>query len=210
MGNFPLHEYRPKLEQLERLVRDNGERFTQLQKNVRELNNELRKCVIDEETRDRIESLVSVQEQTIKQIGHERVLKSLRYKDMQKRSDNIRQRLEEINEERDQTGVTFRWILDEGERTANALDDDDKMHNDEEKVKDSEGSIRDRAREHFTKWLSADGENVFHILGRFGSGKSTLMQFLSDSPRTEEILQVWAGERFRSTIVCEYVKLTRF
>lgn len=165
---------------------------------------------MDEETRVRIERLVSVQEQTIKQIGHERVLKSLRYSDMQKRSDNIRQRLEEINEEQDETGVTFRWILDQGEETANNFDDDDEMDSDDGKAEESEKWIRDRARERFTKWLSTDGENVFHILGRFGSGKSTLMQFLSDSPRTEEILQVWAGEIFRSTIVCDDAKLTRF
>lgn len=210
MGNFSLPEFRTKLDQLERLVRDNCEKFTQLQTNVIELNVELRKHSMDEETRGRIESLVSAQEQTIKLIGHQRVLISLRYNDMQKRRDSTRQKLEEINEEQDGTQVTFGWILDQGEEMANTLDDDNRMDRNDGKAKDSEKWTRDRTRERFTKWLSTDGENVFHILGRFGSGKSTLMQFLSDSPRTEEILQVWAGERFRSTIVCEYVKLTGF
>ena len=40
------------------------------------------------------------------------------------------------------------------------------------------------ARELFLDWLSS-GNGVFHISGKLGSGKSTLMKFLCDHSRTE-------------------------
>jgi len=47
-------------------------------------------------------------------------------------------------------------------------------------------------REPFLHWLSA-GNGVFHIAGKLGSGKSTLMKFLCDHERTTAELQKWAG-----------------
>ena len=44
----------------------------------------------------------------------------------------------------------------------------------------------------FVNWLST-GNGIFHIYGKLGSGKSTLMKFLCDHPRTESELQKWAG-----------------
>ncbi|KAL2694890.1 hypothetical protein Neosp_001479 [[Neocosmospora] mangrovei] len=46
----------------------------------------------------------------------------------------------------------------------------------------------------FVDWLS-HGRGVFHIAGKPGSGKSTLMRFLCYDPRTEERLQQWAAGR---------------
>lgn len=43
----------------------------------------------------------------------------------------------------------------------------------------------------FDKWLLSD-ENLYWISGKPGSGKSTLMKFLCDHPRTLERLRVWA------------------
>ncbi|EEU37936.1 uncharacterized protein NECHADRAFT_54673, partial [Fusarium vanettenii 77-13-4] len=44
----------------------------------------------------------------------------------------------------------------------------------------------------FVDWLS-HGRGVFHIAGKPGSGKSTLMRFLCYDPRTEERLEQWAA-----------------
>ncbi|KAI2627376.1 hypothetical protein GGS26DRAFT_599295 [Hypomontagnella submonticulosa] len=46
----------------------------------------------------------------------------------------------------------------------------------------------------FTKWLRS-GSGIFHIEGKAGSGKSTLMKFLCDNPQTTDILRSWAGEK---------------
>lgn len=43
----------------------------------------------------------------------------------------------------------------------------------------------------FLDWLRA-GDKIFHVSGNPGSGKSTLMKFLSQHERTKEELKVWA------------------
>ena len=44
----------------------------------------------------------------------------------------------------------------------------------------------------FKEWLN-DGDGIFWVAGKAGSGKSTLMKYLVSEPRTESILQTWAG-----------------
>jgi hypothetical protein len=50
-------------------------------------------------------------------------------------------------------------------------------------------------RQPFLHWLLA-GNGIFHISGKLGSGKSTLMKFLCDHRRTTTELQKWAGTYF--------------
>lgn len=49
------------------------------------------------------------------------------------------------------------------------------------------------ARTRFERWLSSSSE-VFWVNGKAGSGKSTLMKYLADHPKTREILRHWAGD----------------
>lgn len=44
----------------------------------------------------------------------------------------------------------------------------------------------------FVKWLR-EGDGIYWINGKAGSGKSTLMKYIYENPRTQEHLQVWAG-----------------
>lgn len=62
-------------------------------------------------------------------------------------------------------GDTFEWIFDLGGRSAEAAK--------------------------FTKWLSS-GDGIFHICGKLGSGKSTLMKKLCGHNRTRAELKKWA------------------
>jgi hypothetical protein len=48
------------------------------------------------------------------------------------------------------------------------------------------------ARDCFVDWLE-HGEGIFHIAGKPGSGKSTLMKYLCRHRQTEEHLKLWAG-----------------
>jgi hypothetical protein len=50
-----------------------------------------------------------------------------------------------------------------------------------------------RSKIEFKKWLLSRG-GIFWISGKPGSGKSTLMKYLSDDLRTTTFLQKWAGE----------------
>ena len=46
----------------------------------------------------------------------------------------------------------------------------------------------------FKEWLEY-GEGIFWISGKAGSGKSTLMKFITGDERTYHSLQIWAGEK---------------
>lgn len=67
---------------------------------------------------------------------------------------------------------TYKWMLEDG--TVQCQDE------------------RSRAWHAFVGWLRS-GDNIFFISGNPGSGKSTLMKFLSQHERTKEELAVWAG-----------------
>jgi hypothetical protein len=43
-------------------------------------------------------------------------------------------------------------------------------------------------------WLKDDGDNVFWVTGKPGSGKSTFMKFLRDHDGTDILLREWAGD----------------
>ncbi|KAI8936526.1 hypothetical protein NX059_006930 [Plenodomus lindquistii] len=63
---------------------------------------------------------------------------------------------------------TFRWLFDQD--------------------RDSNGAGWDS----YTDWLSAnDGHNIYWITGKPGSGKSTLMKYLSQEPQTTTYLENW-------------------
>ncbi|PVH95036.1 hypothetical protein DM02DRAFT_471958, partial [Periconia macrospinosa] len=85
--------------------------------------------------------------------------------------DNARKRFDEVSIAHEQT---FRWLL-ENERE---YDDSQQRH----------------ARKVLIQWLATES-GVFHILGKLGSGKSTLMKFLFKQPQTRSHLQKWAGQR---------------
>ncbi|KAI0548149.1 hypothetical protein F4679DRAFT_327914 [Xylaria curta] len=54
----------------------------------------------------------------------------------------------------------------------------------------------------FSNWLR-DGDGIFWISGKPGSGKSTMMKFIADSPMTSQIANEWAGPR-PVIIACHY------
>ncbi|KAM7212513.1 hypothetical protein V8F06_012094 [Rhypophila decipiens] len=76
-------------------------------------------------------------------------------------------RMEEVHEAADET---FGWILEVAADTS--LGDPDEIK--------------------FAKWLK-NGLGVFHVTGKPGSGKSTLMKYIVDDPRTSGLLAHWAG-----------------
>lgn len=50
----------------------------------------------------------------------------------------------------------------------------------------------EHAQKVFLEWLRT-GDGIFHVSGNPGSGKSTLMKFLSQNKRTRQELKAWAG-----------------
>ena len=58
----------------------------------------------------------------------------------------------------------------------------------------SEEAKRSTTRQLFRNWLTS-GNGIFYVSGKAGSGKSTLMKFLSNDTRTKEELESWAGDK---------------
>lgn len=59
---------------------------------------------------------------------------------------------------------------------------------------EGEQYYRQKTRKDFISWLRT-GNNILHISGNPGAGKSTLMKFIGGSPRTQEELRTWAGNK---------------
>jgi hypothetical protein len=61
-----------------------------------------------------------------------------------------------------------------------------------ESVSSIEDDAKASARESLLSWLSS-GAGIFHISGKLGSGKSTLMKYLCEHDSTKYLLKHWAG-----------------
>ncbi|KAJ9263807.1 hypothetical protein DTO195F2_2724 [Paecilomyces variotii] len=112
-----------------------------------------------------LSALLRVPQDVLTRITQERVLASLEL-------DGIQGRYETVPEAHSKT---FQWLFDDHDNVS--LDADKRL-----------------ARERLNTWLSS-GEGIFHISGKLGSGKSTLMKFLSSHPNMRTELQKWAGDR---------------
>ncbi|KUL88478.1 hypothetical protein ZTR_05452 [Talaromyces verruculosus] len=55
-----------------------------------------------------------------------------------------------------------------------------------------EQRMKQQVRQPFLAWLSS-GDGIYHISGKAGSGKSTLVKFLCQNPRLNRELERWAG-----------------
>lgn len=105
------------------------------------------------------------------QLQQRRILEHLRF-------SNFASRYEQIEEAHKKT---FEWIFK------------DQIEHRDPCAQSSSSSSQDDSRRSqigFVDWLQGDG-NLFWITGKPGSGKSTLVKYLYDDPRTLEHLQKW-------------------
>lgn len=97
---------------------------------------------------------------------------------------------------------TFAWMVeeisqlssDESDLPSGPQDNSDesdwqRYHYEKEKTRQED--LRQCTRQEFLTWLNS-GRHIFHISGKAGSGKSTLMKFLAKSSRVKKELESWA------------------
>ncbi|OTB12252.1 hypothetical protein K445DRAFT_321245 [Daldinia sp. EC12] len=134
------------------------------------------------------------------------ILQSLRYPRMNDRFDNV----ETAHQK------TFEWLLqspepslDPGKESytpendpiltgpdANIISNQAKYQQHREFIAWLQGELDHPDRNTPSETIATDrpsGKNIFHILGKPGAGKSTLMKFLCENDITHERLKVWAG-----------------
>jgi hypothetical protein len=165
---------------------------------------ELRKCHESNEITafspwalEQVKQTLKLPEDTRNVITAQRALKQLSFDKINDRYDGVHPAYKK----------TFSWILDDQE-----LDYDTQLategsptvynhHNDEWIIEDKSvlfaRSLSHRKKElahSFKSWLAC-GSGFFHISGKIGSGKSTLMKLFCEHPMTEELLMKWVEDK---------------
>jgi len=119
-------------------------------------------------------------------LDQSRILQKLRFKNMQDRADGIAEAHRK----------TFNWMfLDEDAPLHPSLDADLTVHPKIPNIGTSKGFKATEAghpnSSNFVRWLQGPTP-LYWITGKPGSGKSTLMKYLHNDPRTRQLLQHWS------------------
>ena len=153
-------------ERLDRLIKTgevNSDDITSLRRHVTLLKQGVEVKHISDEAMNQLRKLLMLSDQALLAVAQHRILGGLRFQLMNERFHDV---AEAHNK-------TFEWIFDADHQIT------------------SEELPQGKLQMSFPRWLE-HGNGVFHIAGKPGSGKSTLMKFLCRQERTKELLQAWA------------------
>jgi hypothetical protein len=193
-GKFTFGFRSETLERLNQVI-DSGElhknELTSLRQNVEVLRSSLDAKHLSSEDLDQIHSLLNQSDQSLTKVYQNLILDGLRFEKMNDRFDEVKEAHLK----------TFGWILgksnddsgydrdeSDGDYAANTSHNGSRYHDQEDY------QLRLRARDKLVNWLE-NGNGIFHVSGKPGAGKSTLMKYLCKHPRTEKLVKVWSGEK---------------
>lgn len=132
-------------------------------------------------------TVLDLSDLAVSKVLQNKIMEALRFENMESRFDSI----EEAHTE------TFKWLLED--ETASPLiipteETDDPWFTDVHYLLKEEIPLRHEIRQGFTNWLS-HGNGIFHISGKPGAGKSTLMKFLAESGQVRKYLTIWTEDK---------------
>lgn len=189
-------------EKLLSIAQNDASRLEELQVHIKTLKKGVEVEQIGAEACDQLRRLLGLQEDALAAIYQQRILKSIRFDSMHERDDRVHLPHES----------TFNWLLEDDKTT----DQEDFLTNSagqltitiskgpyklpraplsakhKTEVEDI-AAMKLKSRTKYLHWLSSP-EGIFHISGKLGSGKSTLMKLLYTHPKTRAQLQKWAGK----------------
>ncbi|CZR43999.1 uncharacterized protein FPRO_13807 [Fusarium proliferatum ET1] len=166
------------LERLNQLVeygQSNEVELSSLRQNVDALRSGLQVKFLSLEALEQIRNVVSLSDHATLKVRESCILTALRFQLMDERYDDVAEAHEK----------TFEWIFD----SSNSDDDRPAQSSNIASHKPMENS---GARANFMDWIK-HGNGIFHISGKPGSGKSTLMKYLCRQEETKRFLDVWAA-----------------
>ncbi|KAH9204764.1 hypothetical protein DL95DRAFT_494636 [Leptodontidium sp. 2 PMI_412] len=172
-------ETKTKLEELAKIANEETIRLDVLQGHVRQLRRGVTVTEIGQRAQEQLRELLNLSEAACQAVAQQSILKALAFSDMYGRFEGVEKA--HLN--------TFGWIY--GDKPSPKADPDINQHQKDNQSDEDDASVQ---REKWTNWLSS-GNGIFHIAGKLGSGKSTLMKFLCSHPQTKVALQKWAGHR---------------
>jgi ATPase subunit of ABC transporter with duplicated ATPase domains len=165
-------------EKLLSIAQNDASRLEELQGHIERLKKGVEVEQIGAEACDQLRRLLGLQEDALAAIYQQRILKSIRFDSMHERDDRVYLPHES----------TFEWLLEDNE----PADQKDPQPAQNKMEEEEIIAMKLKSRTIFLNWLSSP-EGIFHISGKLGSGKSTLMKLLSTHPHTRTQLQKWAG-----------------
>ncbi|KAK1772120.1 hypothetical protein QBC33DRAFT_520331 [Phialemonium atrogriseum] len=178
-------------DQLERADKRQAELFDQLQ--------EISKTILSQGSNpvllQNLETLVQVSSEARAAAIQDWILRGL-----QRTAVNPR-----LNSISDAEETTFEWFLDpadEEQEGSGGTSDSEDLGIEKSYLKRRVKQNREIAAM-FQDWLES-GSRVFHLVGKPGSGKSTLMKFVTDHPKTHMLLEKWAVSMKKDLLVARF------
>ncbi|KAH7234098.1 hypothetical protein B0J15DRAFT_571685 [Fusarium solani] len=152
-------------------------------KNTRLLQTHI--AAVDSSTQRQVDQFQEWKDKQNEELDYQRLLQSLKFERMEERKNQITENYPQ----------TFRWILEEPDEKASffewATDDE---ANSTGGFSSSPGSNGQGGHWHsFVDWLESKC-SIYWVSGKPGSGKSTLMKFVSSNPKTKRLLGNWQSE----------------
>lgn len=135
---------------------------------------------------DEAHAVLDLSELAVSKVFQNNILQALRFEKMESRFDSIE----------DAHIKTFRWLL-EGETSSSVIipsaEADDPWFKGVVPLLKEDIPLRLEIRKRFIGWLE-HGNGIFHVSGKPGAGKSTLMKYLSESEQVVNHLSTWARD----------------
>ncbi|KAK2472289.1 hypothetical protein H9L39_16169 [Fusarium oxysporum f. sp. albedinis] len=160
------------------MAQTDASRLEELQRHTEALRSGVQVEQIGTEAGTQLRRLLGLQDDALAAIYQNRILESIKFENMHERDDRVHYPHEK----------TFNWLIE----------DDETLENEATGMSKSETldmhEMKSKSRELFINWLSSS-EGIFHISGKLGSGKSTLMKLLCRHGQTRLELEKWAGNR---------------
>ncbi|KAF4964405.1 hypothetical protein FSARC_7670 [Fusarium sarcochroum] len=130
---------------------------------------------VNSQAYNQVQQLLMIDEKALNLISQDRILRSLKFQEVDSRYEAIHEADKD----------SFKWIYEEVK-----VEEDN--HWSTEILK-----MQHISRTRFLEWLSSEmaPAPIFHISGKLGSGKSTLVKFLCSHPRAKTELEQWAGDK---------------
>ncbi|KAF4338984.1 small s [Fusarium beomiforme] len=158
-------------------TQNDASRLEKLQRHVEFLNKGMSVKDIGDEATTQLLRVLGLQDEALASIYQQRILDSIRFESVHERDERVLYPHEK----------TFDWLVK----------DQEMFEPEKEGLSESEANgmyeMKSKARSIFLNWLSSS-EGIFHISGKLGSGKSTLMKLLCTHQNTQVELQKWAGD----------------
>lgn len=181
------------LEKLEILVaasKNDELKLGELHKQVKQLRIMVELTAVGSDVQSQLRLLLGTEEEVFRTIAKERILNSLSFEGMDRRENMVVET----------HSNTYAWVVEDDNTIEEAsFLDETGSERSEDSEQSSQHAVEDtekfRARKKLSSWLAAKNtSDIFHLSGKLGSGKSTLMKSITESARTAERLNQWAGE----------------